>query len=178
MSHIGKKIILIPNNISIILKNNKILILGEHGKLNHYILKNLLIRFETNKINIIRKNEFKQTRANHGLIRSLIQNIIIGVKYKFTITLIAEGVGYKFQIEKNFLIINIGFTHLIKILIPIDILIKLDSNIKISISSINKEKVGLFSSRIVNLKPVEPYKGKGILYLGQTIIKKIGKRGK
>ena len=92
--------------------------------------------------------------------------------------MIAEGVGYKFQIDKDKLIVNAGFTHPVEFLIPKDLGIKLESPTRISISGIDKEKVGFLASKIRDIRPPEPYKGKGILYEGEKIIRKAGKTGK
>jgi large subunit ribosomal protein L6 len=111
-------------------------------------------------------------------MRALIQNMVNGVDQPYSKTLIAEGVGYKFQIEKTTLILNIGFTHPVKFLIPSDINVKIESNTKISISGIDKEKVGFFASEVRSIRPPEPYKGKGIFYEGEKIIRKAGKTRK
>jgi large subunit ribosomal protein L6 len=178
MSNIGKKVIILPENLFFNQINNKILIKSNLGELSFVLLPNIKIFKENNIIKVIRTNDLKKTRSNHGLTRSILQNIILGLTKQFTISLIAEGVGYKFQIDNNYLIINVGFTHLIKMIIPTNLKVFLESATKLVITGIDKEIVGFFASRIVAIKPVEPYKGKGILYVGKTVIKKIGKRGK
>ena len=97
---------------------------------------------------------------------------------KFSKILIAEGVGYKFQVEKEKLVLNVGFTHPIEFIIPSELNIKLESPTKIQISGIDREKVGFLSAKIRDMRPPEPYKGKGILYQGEKIIRKAGKTGK
>jgi large subunit ribosomal protein L6 len=104
--------------------------------------------------------------------------MVTGVTEKFSKILIAEGVGYKFQVENSKLTVNVGFTHNIEFIIPADITIKLESPTKINISGIDNEKIGLFAAKIRDLRPPEPYKGKGILYDGEKIIRKAGKTGK
>ena len=111
-------------------------------------------------------------------MRTLIANMIKGVNEKFTKILIMEGIGYKFQLEKNYLITYVGFTYINKFFIPFNIKVILNSNTKISLSSINKEKLGLFASKIRAVRAPEPYKGKGILYEGEIIKRKVGKKGK
>ena len=178
MSRIGKKIINIPQDIEILIKNNNVLVSGKNGKLEKFFSP--LVKFEKidNSILVSRINDDKVTKSYHGLARALLANMIQGLSLKFKKTLIAEGVGYKFQIEKNELILNLGFTHLVKLEIPSGIKAILESPTRILIEGIEKEKVGLFASKIYQLKPPEPYKGKGVRYAGQKIIRKAGKTGK
>lgn len=178
MSRIGKKIIDIPNDVKITLQEKKIIVQGKHGSLERNYLDILTLQIENDKLAVKRENDEKQTRAYHGLIRALVQNMVTGVHTPYTKVLIAEGVGYKFQLEKTTLILNVGFTHPVKFLIPSDIQVKLDSGTKITILGIDKEKVGFFASEIRAIRPPEPYKGKGILYEGEKVRRKAGKTGK
>jgi large subunit ribosomal protein L6 len=178
MSRIGKKPIDLPENVSINFIGNNIVVKGTHGILEQPMTDFIKVNIENNKVYLSRTNETAKARAFHGLLRALIQNMITGVTKKFSQTLLAEGVGYKFQLEKNVLFINVGFSHPIKFLIPSDIEIKLESPIKILITGINKEKVGFLADKIRSTKPPEPYKGKGILYSGEIIKRKAGKTGK
>jgi len=178
MSRIGKKAINIPKDVSIILKENNIVVKGKYGTLERTLLNLLNIEIIENKVVITRQDETKKSREYHGLIRALLQNMVSGVSEKFKKILIAEGVGYKFQIEKNVLVVNVGYTHPIEFPIPSDIEIKIESPTKIAISGIDKEKVGFLASIIRDTRPPEPYKGKGILYDGEKIIRKAGKTGK
>ena len=178
MSRIGKKPITIPKDVTIVLENEKILVKGKHGNLEQKYSNILSISIENNQIIITRSDDNQQSKEYHGLIRALIQNMVTGVNKPYSKTLIAEGVGYKFQTEKTNLILNVGFTHPVKFDIPTELEVKLESNTKISILGINKEKVGFFASQIRSIKPPEPYKGKGILYEGEKIIRKAGKTGK
>lgn len=178
MSRIGKKLIQIPNDVSLTITEEKILVKGKHGILEQSLLNLLNFTLSENKLFITRKNDEKKTREYHGLIRALIQNMVTGVTQKFSKTLIAEGVGYKFQVEKKSLIVNVGYTHPIEFSIPEDLEIKLESATKISILGINKEKVGFLAAKIRDTRPPEPYKGKGLLYDGEIIRRKAGKTGK
>lgn len=178
MSRVGKKAIIIPDNVSVILEPEKLIVKGKYGVLEQELIDLLKIEIIEKKLYISRVVETTKSREFHGLIRSLVQNMITGVNQKFSKTLIAEGVGYKFQKEKESLILNVGFTHPVEFKIPTDLEIKFDSPVKISISGINKEKVGFFASKIREIRPPEPYKGKGILYEGEIIRRKAGKTGK
>jgi large subunit ribosomal protein L6 len=178
MSRIGKKLITIPKDVSIKLENQKIIVKGKYGVLERTISNFIQIVTEENKLFVHRLNEEKKTKESHGLTRALLQNMITGVDQKFSKILIAEGVGYKFLIEKEQLVVNVGYSHPITFKIPEDITIKLESNTKISLVGIDKEKIGFLASEIRSIRPPEPYKGKGIMYEGEKIRRKAGKTGK
>jgi large subunit ribosomal protein L6 len=178
MSRIGKKLIEIPQDVSIVVQEKKIIVKGKHGTLERDFLDILEVVNEEKKLSLKRLKETKEVKAYHGLMRALIQNMVKGVDQQFSKVLIAEGVGYKFQIEKTNLIVNVGYSHPIQFAIPSDLSIKVESNTKISISGIDKERVGFFASQIRSTRPPEPYKGKGILYEGEKILRKAGKTGK
>jgi large subunit ribosomal protein L6 len=178
MSRVGKKAILIPKEVSVVIDKNEIIIKGKFGTLQRFLSDNVSVTLETEKIIVHRINDEKTSRASHGLHRALIQNMIDGVTQKFSKTLIAEGVGYRFQVDKNVLNLNVGFTHPVQFEIPEDLTIKLESPTKIQLTGIDREKVGFFAAKIRDMKPPEPYKGKGILYEGEKILRKAGKTGK
>jgi large subunit ribosomal protein L6 len=178
MSRIGKKPIDLPENVSILVEEKKIIVKGKYGVLEQPLVNFLKINLENNKLYITRTENSSKAREFHGLLRALLQNMISGVTKKFSKVLIAEGVGYKFQLEKKNLILSVGFTHPVTFSIPTDVEIKLESPIKICITGISKEKVGFLADKIRSTKPPEPYKGKGILYEGEIIRRKAGKTGK
>ena len=180
MSRIGKKAIFIPEDVSVTFNegNKEIIVKGKHGILKKIISNEIEVFLEDKKIVLSRLNDEKKSRELHGLNRALLQNMVKGVGNKFSKTLIAEGVGYRFQVEKNLLNLSVGFTHPVQFEIPEDLSIKLESNTKIQLSGIDKEKVGFFAAKIRDMKPPEPYKGKGILYEGEKILRKAGKTGK
>lgn len=182
MSRVGKKVITIPKSVSVTVtemgENQKISIQGTHGSLERLVSKNVRVVVENDFMFIQRKGETKEIRSYHGLIRALLQNMVTGVDQKFSKILVAEGVGYKFQVDKSNLIANVGFTNPVSFLIPKEIAVKSESNTKISITGIDKEQVGFLAAQIRAIRPPEPYKGKGILYEGEKIIRKAGKTGK
>lgn len=178
MSRIGKKEICIPKDTIISIKNNNIVVKGKHGVLEQSYLNDIEIEVKDQKIFVICKNKLKNSKAFHGLTRTLLQNMILGVNQKFLKVLIAEGVGYKFQLDNNFIILNMGYSHIVKLIIPNSINVKLESPIKITITGISKQEVGLFASRVRSIRPPEPYKGKGIRYENEIIRRKVGKTGK
>jgi large subunit ribosomal protein L6 len=178
MSRIGKKVIEIPKDVSIKIENDKVIIKGKHGSLERTILKNLKLEVNEQKLLVTRIDDSKQSRSYHGLVRALLQNMVSGVDQKFSKILIAEGVGYKFQVDKDKLILSVGFSHPVEFMIPSDLTIKAESPTKLVISGIDKEKVGFMAAKIRDMRPPEPYKGKGLLYEGEKIIRKAGKTGK
>ncbi len=178
MSRVGKKVIEIPKDVSVVITDKTINVKGKHGSLEREINDLITLNIKDNQLFVKRINDQKKTRSYHGLMRALIQNMVTGVDQLFTKTLIAEGVGYKFQADKAKLVINVGFTHPVEFQIPTDITVKQEGPTKIHISGIDREKVGSLASKIRDMRPPEPYKGKGILYDGEKIIRKAGKTGK
>ena len=178
MSRIGKKPIVIPKDVSICFEEMNLIVKGKYGTLQKKMDKTIQIEIQENKILVNRMDDQKKSRELHGLYRALIQNMITGVDQQFSKTLIAEGVGYRFQLEKTKLIVNVGYTNPIQFFIPEELIIKLESNTKIQLLGIDNEKVGFFAAKIRDMRPPEPYKGKGILYEGEKILRKAGKTGK
>jgi len=178
MSRIGKKVINVPKDVLVTLNQDKVTVKGKHGTLERLFQNNLTVKLEEDKLVLTRNDETKQTRAYHGLMRALMQNMVTGVAEKFSKTLIAEGVGYKFQVEKTNLIVNVGYTHPIEFNISKDLAVKLETPTKVTISGIDKEQVGFLAAQVRDTRPPEPYKGKGILYDGEKIRRKAGKTGK
>lgn len=178
MSRIGKKRIEIPNGVTVTLEDKKISVKGKHGSLERTLLDGITVSNENNILSVARNNDSKQLKSFHGLTRALINNMVIGVNQRFTKILIAEGVGYRFQLNKNNLILNMGYSHPIEFIIPNDLEITLESPTKILISGIEKERVGFLASKVREVRPPEPYKGKGIRYHDEIILRKAGKTGK
>jgi ribosomal protein L6P/L9E len=121
MSRIGKKAIQIPKDVSVTFKNKDIIVKGKNGTLELTIQENIKVVHEENTLVLTRENDTKRSRETHGLMRALIQNMITGVEQKFSKTLVAEGVGYKFALDKTKLILNMGYTHPVEFLIPADL---------------------------------------------------------
>lgn len=176
MSRIGKKLIKIPSDVTIAFDKNNIRISGKYGQIEKTFLSFISFCQKDNELFVTREGESKFIKSYHGLCRALIQNMITGVNELFAITLIAEGIGYKFQLEENFLVLNMGYTHPIKFNIIPNLNLVLESPTKLIIKGIDKEVVGLFASNIRKIRPPEPYKGKGILYSGEKIRRKVGKK--
>jgi len=178
MSRIGKKLINIPKGVTVTLDENILTVKGTHGSLERELKDLVTVAVNDETISIKRINEDKTTKAYHGLIRALTQNMVTGVSELFSKTLIAEGVGYKFQVDAKKVVLSAGFSHTVDLPIPEGLTVKAEGATKITISGIDREKVGFYASQIRDKRPPEPYKGKGILYQGEQIIRKAGKTGR
>ena len=178
MSRIGKKLINIPKGVTVTLDENVLTVKGKHGSLEREFKNLVTFAVNDETISINRINEDKTTKAYHGLIRALTQNMVTGVNDLFSKTLIAEGVGYKFQVDAKNVVLSAGFSHTVDLPIPEGLTVKAEGATKITISGIDREKVGFYASQIRAVRPPEPYKGKGILYQGEHIIRKAGKTGR
>lgn len=178
MSRIGKLPIVIPSNVDIKYSNLNITVKGQFGTLENTIPEVLQLHKEDNVLIIKIADNTRTNRAIHGLYRTLINNMIIGVSEQFTLTLILQGVGYRANIQGKEIILNLGFSHPVTISIPEQINVEILQNTKINLKACDKESLGLFAAKIRSWRPPEPYKGKGILYEGEIINRKAGKSGK
>jgi large subunit ribosomal protein L6 len=178
MSRIGKLPINIPNNVDVNYSESKITVKGQFGELETKIPDVIEIIHEDNTLKVSVKTDARELRSLHGLYRTLINNMIIGVSEQFQLTLILKGVGYRAAVQKNEIVLSLGYSHPVKIEIPKDISVEVLQNTTINLKSCNKELLGLFASNIRAWRRPEPYKGKGILYKDEQIIRKVGKSGK
>lgn len=178
MSRIGKLAIDIPKNVEIIHENRKITVIGEHGKLTTNVPEGIEFLQTDKTLKLELKTDTKKTRPLHGLYRTLVNNMVIGVSKQFNLTLILKGVGYRAIVEGNEIILSLGYSHPVKIQIPKDIKVEVIKNTTVKLKSCDKEKLGLFASIIRSWREPEPYKGKGILYQDEQIILKPGKSAK
>jgi large subunit ribosomal protein L6 len=178
MSRIGKLPITIPNNVDINYNNSEITVKGKFGTLQTKIPNVINIVQNEGTLNISLNQQTRNVRALHGLYRTLINNMVIGVSEQFTIVLILKGVGYRAAVQDKEIILNLGYSHPDKIQIPENISVEVTQNTPITLKSCNKEHLGLFASNIRSWRQPEPYKGKGILYENEQIIRKAGKSAK
>jgi len=175
MSRIGKKPILIPEDVEVKIEGKTVIIKGPKGELSKEIRPEIKIEIKENKIFISLQTETKQNRALWGLTRSLLANIIKGVKEGFEKKLEIEGIGYRAILSGENLELFVGFTHPVKIKTPKDIKFSVEKNV-ITVSGVDKELVGQIAAQIRKVRPPEPYKGKGIRYQGELVRRKVGKR--
>lgn len=178
MSRIGKLPITIPDNVDINYNNSEITVKGKFGTLQTKIPDTIGIQQENSVLKVNLKNEARNLRSLHGLYRTLINNMVIGVSEQFQLTLVLKGVGYRAAVQGKEIVLNLGYSHPVKIDIPSDMSVEVVQNTTINLKSCDKEKLGLFASNIRSWRRPEPYKGKGILYKDEQIIRKAGKAGK
>ena len=178
MSRIGKLPIKVPENVDISWKESEIVIKGKFGTLQNTIPDTFNIT-ESNGNLILNLNDNSRTnRSLHGLYRTLVNNMVIGVSEQFKLNLMLKGVGYRASVQGNSLILNLGYSHTVNLEIPKDISVEVIQNTTLSLKSCDKSKLGLFAAQIRSWRPPEPYKGKGIIYEGEIIRRKAGKSGK
>jgi len=177
MSRIGKEPISVPADIKIDIKGQKITVSGKNGKLEREVLPELEISMKDDTILVENRDNSKRTNAFRGMTRSLINNMVVGVNEGFKKTLVVEGVGYKVNISGKTLTLNVGYSNPVEFPIPDNIQINVDGNNKIIVESIDKELLGLTSAKIRGIRKPEPYKGKGIRYEDEHIVRKVGKAG-
>ena len=176
MSQIGKKEILVPENVSTNISGNTFTAKGPLGELSYQIVDGITVSIEDNTISVSRKNDEKTFKELHGLTRSLIFNIIDGVSNGYQKELNLVGVGYTADASNNdYLLLNLGFSHPIYFQRPDSINFETPNNTTIIVKGINKQEVGEVSAKIRNLRKPEPFKGKGIKYSDEYIRRKAGK---
>ena len=178
MSRIGKLPIKLPENVNVECNGTQIIVKGKFGTLQNNIPEILEIQQDAGILTISRENETRSSRALHGLYRSLINNMVIGVSEQFEIILNLNGVGYRAAVQGKEIVLNLGYSHPVKIAIPEEISVEVAANTTVKLKSCDKEQLGLFAANIRSWRVPEPYKGKGILYEGEIVRRKAGKSGK
>jgi len=177
MSRIGKLPIEIPSGVTITFDDEFITVNGPKGSLRQFTMPGVNVKVEDNQAIVSRVNDEAINRARHGLMRSLINNMVVGVSNGFSKKLEINGVGYRVQAQGTDLKFNLGFSHDVTYRIPQGVQAQVDQN-TITVSGIDKQQVGQVAAEIRALKKPEPYKGKGIKYADERIIRKSGKSGK
>lgn len=175
MSRIGKKPILVPRDVKVSLKDNLVAVEGPKGKLEFRLPDKINCKHENDHLIFSSVDALKRTKALFGTSRALVANMITGVTAGFTKILSITGVGYKAQLQGKTLKMNLGFSHPVLYPVPEDIKIDASKQVEISISGIDKTKVGQVAAEIRRIFPVEPYKGKGIRYKDEKVRRKVGK---
>lgn len=179
MSRVGKKLIEVPANVTVEIKaDNIVTVKGPKGELTRQFHQDMKIEQEGNIVTVVRPSESKEHRTNHGTTRALLANMVTGVSEGFTRSLELIGVGYRAQLQGNKLVLNVGYSHPVEFTPEQGIEVEVPSNTKIIVKGISKERVGALASNIRDVRPPEPYKGKGIRYEGEFVRRKEGKTGK
>ena len=179
MSRIGKMPIAVPAGVTVdIAENNKVTVKGPKGELSRVLPEAMDIKLDGDNVVVTRPNDLKKNKSLHGLTRTLIYNMIIGVTEGYTKVLEVNGVGYRAQKQGKKLVLSLGYSHPVEMEDPEGIETVLDGQNKITVKGIDKEKVGQYAAEIRSKRAPEPYKGKGIKYETEVIRRKVGKTGK
>lgn len=178
MSRIGRKPIPVPNGVNVNLDNNVITVKGPKGTLSRELHKDMKVSFESDVITVERPSDNKLHRSLHGTTRSVVANMVIGVTDGYIKNLDLVGVGYRASKSSDKLVLNVGYSHPVEIVPENGIEFEVPAQNKIIVKGINKEAVGEIAAKIRAVRPPEPYKGKGIKYEGEKILRKEGKAGK
>jgi large subunit ribosomal protein L6 len=177
MSRVGKMPIALPSGVTMSKTDSEITINGAKGTLTQFVMPAISVKQEGDQIIVSTSNDEQRTRAKHGLMRALLNNMVVGVSQGFAKKLEINGVGYRVSPQGTDLKFNLGFSHDIIYKLPTGITAQVEQNV-ITIAGISRQQVGQVAAEIRSLKKPEPYKGKGIKYVGERIVRKSGKSGK
>ncbi len=178
MSRIGKRPINIPAKVVVSIEGQKVSVKGPKGELSRELPAEVIVAQEGETIEVKRRDESRAARQRHGLCRTLVANMVQGVSEGFQKRLEIQGVGYRAQVQGRNLILNVGYSNPVEINPPEGISVAVENNTNVIVSGINKEIVGNTAAKIRDVRPPEPYKGKGIRYAGEQVRRKAGKTGK
>ena len=176
MSRIGKQPIVVADKVEVVINGSNVKVKGPKGELSYSFTEYVKIEKKDNSIVVTPKDDSNTARAMWGTTRTVVNNMVVGVVSGFTKSLEYSGVGYKASVKGDSLELNLGYSHPISYKLPVGISAKVEKNV-IHISGCNKEIVGQVAAKIRSMRPPEPYKGKGIKYTTETIIRKAGKTG-
>jgi large subunit ribosomal protein L6 len=175
MSRIGRRAISIPSGVSVEAQGATVKVKGPKGSLSGELPRGITIAIDKGTVTFARPDDSVKTRALHGLARALVANMVTGVVEPFVKELEIQGVGYRADVSGKNLNLLLGFSHPVAVPIPDGLKVSVDRNVVIKIEGIDRRQVGQFAANIRELRPPEPYKGKGIRYLGEHVRRKVGK---
>ena len=180
MSRIGKQFITVPTQVKIKIDRQRISVEGPKGTLSRILPSLICCTFNADEgtLSLEKAQDTKLSQALYGLSRTLVANMVTGVSEGFNKRLQITGVGYRAQVEGNDLVLNMGYSHPVRMLTPTSLSVKCETPTTILVSGMEKDVVGEFAAKIRSVRPPEPYKGKGIAYEGEVIRRKAGKTGK
>lgn len=178
MSRVGKAPIAIPSGVDVKIDGQHVEVKGPKGTLDLTIPEPIVASVEDGQISVVRPDDHRKNRSLHGLSRSLVNNMVVGVTEGYTIKMEIFGVGYRVALKGKNLEFSLGYSHPVLIEAPEGITFAVDGNTKLSVSGMDKQKVGQIAAIIRRLRKDDPYKGKGIRYEGEQIRRKVGKTGK
>jgi large subunit ribosomal protein L6 len=178
MSRVGKMPIIVPRGVDVKIDGANVTVKGPKGELSREINAEMVLDQSDGQIVVSRPTDQSRHRAQHGLTRALVNNMVTGVSEGFAKTLEMQGVGYRAQMQGSDLVLAIGFSHPVNIPPPPGIEFEVEGTTRIIVRGINREQVGQVAADVRKIRPPEPYKGKGIRYLGEYVRRKAGKAGK
>lgn len=178
MSRIGNKVIVIPAGVSVEVNGATVTVKGPKGELVRSFNENITLDIAENEITVKRPNDTKEMKMLHGTTRALLANMVEGVSTGFSKALEMIGVGYRAQLQGSKLVLNVGYSHPVEITPPAGVTVEVPANTQVIVKGANKEEVGELAANIRGTRPPEPYKGKGIRYVGEYVRRKEGKTGK
>ena len=177
MSRIGKMPITIPSGVTVAVEGDVVRVKSSKGELTERIPSEVQVDIEDGVMNIRRGADDKRSRAMHGLTRAIVANMVTGLTDGFTKTLEIIGVGYRVQKNGNKVVINVGYSHPVEVFETDTIKLDVEGTNIIKVTGVSKQAVGQFAANIRDIRPPEPYKGKGIRYKGEEVLRKVGKTG-
>ena len=178
MSRIGRLPIAVPAGVEVKVNGNEVSVKGSKGELSHTVPSPIEVTLDEGTLTVTRPNDERESRSLHGLTRTLISNMIVGVTEGYKKNLEIVGTGYRVQAKGSDLEFALGYSHPVAVKAPEGITLTVDSPTKLSVAGINKQQVGEVAATIRKLRKPDPYKGKGIRYAGEIIRRKVGKAGK
>ena len=178
MSRIGNKVVVLPAGVEIKQDGNNITVKGPKGELTREFSSDIKMNIEGNEVTFTRPNDSKEMKTIHGTTRANFNNMVVGVSEGFQKALELIGVGYRAQVQGNKLTLNVGDSHPVEMTAPEGVTFEVPANTQVIVKGINKEVVGELAANIRGVRPPEPYKGKGIRYVGEFVRRKEGKTGK
>ena len=176
MSRIGNRKIIIPEGVTVTVDGSTVTVKGPKGELTNTFSRDLNINVEDNTVIVSRPNDLKTTKSLHGTTNALIKNMVDGVSVGYKSELEIVGVGYRFNVQGNNIVVNAGYSHQVNVSVPSYLKVEQVSATEIAISGIDKQKVSEFAANIRKIRQPEPYKGKGIRYKGEYVRRKEGKK--
>lgn len=176
MSRIGFRKIVVPEGVTVTIEDHNVTVKGPKGELSTSIVENITVKQVENELEVLRSNEDQNTKAMHGTTNANIKNMIVGVTEGYAKGLEIIGVGYRFTVKGNTLVINAGYSHPVEMAIPTGLTVESISNTEIVVKGIDKILVGEFAANVRKVRQPEPYKGKGIRYKDEHVRRKEGKK--
>lgn len=178
MSRVGRQPIAVPERVEVRIEGTRVAVKGPKGELSREFDPEIAIRQEDGQLVVTRPSDRPKHRSLHGLTRSLLANMVTGVSEGFTRVLELQGVGYRVQMQGEKLVLQVGYSKPVEFIAPGGITLAVEGNNRVLVQGIDKEQVGQVAAEIRAVRPPEPYKGKGIRYLGERVRRKAGKGGK